>query len=72
MMPVYSCSSFDDYEVLLLHDKYGRNEAQNAIDNFTKCQRGINMKCQIRVVQFDDFRGQNFQQRLTDELSNIK
>lgn len=29
-MPVYQSKVFEDFELLLIHDKYSRNEAENA------------------------------------------
>jgi len=57
-MPVFSCEEFEKYELVLIHDKFARNEAENAKRNLENCQKSIKMKSgEIMMVQMDDFRG---------------
>jgi hypothetical protein len=57
-MPVYSCDPFQDFEILLLHDRYSRNEAESAKESFEKCQRSIKMDSgNIQVIELEDFKG---------------
>lgn len=74
-MPVFSCEGFKDFELLFIYDRYSRNEASEAMENFEKCQRSIGMNSgKFKSIQMEDFRG-NFNKLvewLDYELSAIK
>ena len=56
-MPVYSCNKFEEYELLLIHDRFSKNETQNALNNLMNCQKSINMKSgQFTVIEMQDSR----------------
>ena len=36
-MPVFSSSVLNDYDLIIVHDKFSKNEAENAQQNLVKC-----------------------------------
>jgi len=44
-MPVFSANMMQEYEFVLVFDKFSRNEAENAKMNLMKCQGQLGMKC---------------------------
>jgi len=44
-MPVYSSNQMADYELVLVHDRYSRNEAESTQQNLMKCQSQLGINC---------------------------
>lgn len=67
-MPVFSSEVFEEFDLLLIFDRYSRNEAESARTNFRNCQKGIQMRSgDFRDLELPDCRG-NFN-KLNDFLS---
>ena len=57
-MPVFSCDTMNKHELLLVFDKYSRQEADSCNQNLMKCQGQMNMKCNgFSMLQLPDSRG---------------
>lgn len=40
-MPVFDSNVFEKYDLLLIYDRYSKNEAENAHNNLRNCQKSI-------------------------------
>ena len=75
MMPVFSSEAINNYELILVHDKYSRNEAESARENLMKCQGQLNMKCPgFHMLPLPDVKGSfdKITQCLDDFLRNFE
>lgn len=57
-MPVFSSEVMSNYDFILVHDRYSKQEAENTLQNLIKCQDQLGMKSsRFETFILPDFRG---------------